>query len=418
MRIISVLIAMLMILASVLSSAGCSENPGSQADSSDNTTNEITETDTMETTTEAETETVTDAPEPEVPKKVELYQLAPESSSLMMSYVVVTPERKIIVIDGGIYGTGFNAKPYLPAAIRAILGLSEGDYFEVEAWFLSHIHSDHYYELAKMLDSYKTEDNYKINNFYFDFPECGVEWNSKQNGDYEPAEHSKLIRGFQNYYSTVGFSGISGADIPEDKWTAPEGDDKYYYNLINGAVITEEAIDKGLSIDVDGVKFRVLLTWCMDSANINDTSIIIRMEYGDHSVLFTGDCGSQESDRLLDKYGAEQLKSEYVQMGHHGQGGPNEKFYKAIDIENSIRLWPTPLWVWNDAKTYAIGATRTWAGLPFEANDFRKQGFLTAGKDFVASLYKRYPGAKSFSVEKWTPQILETQRVAVFELEK
>ena len=124
MRIISVLIAMLMILASVLSSAGCSGNPESQTDSSENTTNEITETDTMETTTEAETETVTDAPEPEVPKKVELYQLAPESSSLMMSYVVVTPERKIIVIDGGIYGTGFNAKPYLPAAIRAILGLS------------------------------------------------------------------------------------------------------------------------------------------------------------------------------------------------------------------------------------------------------------------------------------------------------
>ena len=107
---------------------------------------------------------------------VELYQLAPEPDSLMMSYVIVTPNRKVIVIDGGIDGRGMNEPPYLPSAIRAILGLEEGEYFEVEAWFLSHGHWDHFYELAKMLATYKESSNNRINNFYFDFPDYGVVW--------------------------------------------------------------------------------------------------------------------------------------------------------------------------------------------------------------------------------------------------
>ena len=120
---------------------------------------------------------------------VELYQLAPEPDSLMMSYVIVTPNRKVIVIDGGIDGRGMNEPPYLPAAIRAILGLEEGEYFEVEAWFLSHGHWDHFYELAKMLATYKESSNYRINNFYFDFPEYGVEWKTKGgDGDYNIKE--------------------------------------------------------------------------------------------------------------------------------------------------------------------------------------------------------------------------------------
>ena len=64
---------------------------------------------------------------------VELYQLAPESQSLMECYVIKTPNDKLIVIDGGIDGAGRDFAPYLPAALRAIAGVGEGEYFEVEA---------------------------------------------------------------------------------------------------------------------------------------------------------------------------------------------------------------------------------------------------------------------------------------------
>ena len=384
--------------------------------------NAVTETAVKETETQtpetdpATTEAVTEAPEPVQVGKVELYQLIPEISSLMMSYLIVTPNRKIIVIDGGIDGTGVDAKPYLPSAIRAILGLGEGDYFEVEAWFLSHVHRDHYNELGKMLNEYTAESNYKINNFYFDFPEIGVEWSSAAGeSDYDIPRLNNLKKGMDIYYSVNGFKGIKGADIPTDKWASPDGAENYYYDLINGAVINAEAIDKGLTIDIDGVAFQVLMTWCAESKYVNSTSVITRMVYGEHSVLFLADCAADEGQRLLKKYDPEVLKSEYVQMGHHGQGGPDKDFYDAIDATNSKRLWPTPAWVWNDAKTYRIGETRSWVGLPFEATDYKKEGFNKTGNDFVAGLCTKYPSSGAVKVSKWSSKVLDAQRIAAFE---
>ncbi|MBQ3927134.1 MAG: MBL fold metallo-hydrolase [Clostridia bacterium] len=366
---------------------------------------------TAETETTVETETAGAEPT----GTIELYQLAPESQSLMMSYVIVTPNKKIIVIDGGIDGTGMNAPPYLPAAIRSILGLGQDDYFEIEAWFLSHIHWDHYYELAKMLRRYKESDNFRINNFYFDFPEYGVEWRSKAgDSDYDQPTLDVLIKGMDRYYETVGFQGIDGASIPEEKWIAPEGETGYYYNLINGAVINEETVDQGLTIRVDGVDFNVLMTWWDGAHSINSTSVILKMIYKENSVLFLGDCAEDEGKRLLEYRSAEEVRSDYVQMGHHGQGGPDQEFYTAIHAKDSIRLWPTPDWVWNNAGTYAIGKTRSWIDLPYEAKDFRNEGYLDKGQDFVAGCYRHYP-KQSTKVENWTEDVLTEQRVAVFE---
>lgn len=354
------------------------------------------------------------AAESETHGTVELYQLAPEAESLLMSYVIVTPSKKVVVIDGGTDGAGQSSPAYLPSAIRAILGLGQKDYFEVEAWFFSHMHNDHYYELAKMMKRYKETDNYKIHNIYFDFPEYGVEWTSSAGDrDFEKANFEILVKGFDNYYKTVGFSGIDGADIPEDRWTAPEGEEGYYYSLVNGAVINEESVEEGLTISVDGVDFQILMTWWDGSSTINNTSVIIRMEYDGHSVLFLGDCGEQEGRRLLEMRSAEEVKSDYIQMGHHGQGGPDQAFYDAIDAKDSIRLWPTPEWVWNNADSYAIGKTRSWLDLPYEAVDFQKEKLFKTGRDFVAGCYRSYP-KQSAKAESWTERVLAEQRVAVF----
>ena len=80
-----------------------------------------------ESTTSSESANGTPRPEPA--KAVELYQLAPNSQGLMQSYVIKTKKNKLIVIDGGIDGVGTNDDPYLPAALRSILCLEEGEYF-------------------------------------------------------------------------------------------------------------------------------------------------------------------------------------------------------------------------------------------------------------------------------------------------
>ena len=350
--------------------------------------------------------------------KVELYQLAPERDSLMMSYIIVTPHRKIIVIDGGLDGAGFAAPPYLPSAIRGILGIGQNDYFEVEAWFLSHGHKDHLNELAKMLTAYKAEDNYKINNFYFDFPDFGKEWKtSSGEGDYDLEEVEKLKQGIENYYTVNPFGGIYGANIPEEQWTRPADAENYYYDLVNGAVINGTSVRDGLTISIDGVDFQVLLTWKKASTNVNSTSVILRMVYEGKSVLFLGDAYTDSGQRLLKQYEADQIKSDYIQMGHHGQNGPAKAFYDAIDAANSKRLWPTPVWVWEVYKSknnINTDTTRKWLGLPADFNEFAAQGLLEAGNDFISGLYKAYPDDPT-RVDCWNKDVLDAQRVAVFE---
>ena len=331
------------------------------------------ETNPDETPTDLPTEDTTEeATEPSEPETfpVALYQLAPEKNSLMQSYVIRTQNGKLIVIDGGIDGEGKEREPYMPSALRAIAGVGEGEYFEGEAWFLSHAHKDHMYELSKMMRDYSTESNYKINNIYFDFPEFGGAEYAAANGDMEASQ----IRENMNKYGEIIGKGSS------------------YYDDINGSVINKESVAKGLSFEIDGVKIDVLQTWdaADGTSNINDTSLVLRAHIGEQTVLFLNDLGSIGGRRLLATYG-NQLKSDIVQMAHHGQAGVNKDVYDAIDAD--VHLWPTPIWVWQHAnKTYQIDEVREW---------LYGETFLTASEyDIVSCLYAKYP-PRSTLVTAW-----------------
>ena len=334
-------------------------------------------------TTPAVEETTEAVEEPTEPAAVVLYQLAPEKNSLMQSYVIKTQNGKFIVIDGGIDGEGKDRDPYMPAALRAIAGVDEGEYFEVEAWFLSHAHKDHMYELSKMLRDYSKDSNYKINNIYFDFPEFGSAEYSAQNGD---MEISQIRENINKYGEVIGAEVKSGST---------------YYDDINGAVINAEAVAKGLSFDIDGVKVEVLQTWdpADGTSNLNDTSLVIRMTIGEQTVLFLNDLGSIGGRRLLATYGDE-LKSDIVQMAHHGQAGVNKDVYDAIDAD--VHLWPTPIWVWNNANhTYQIDEVREW---------LYGETFLTASEyDIVSCLYDKYP-TTSTKMKFWT-RVLDGMKI-------
>ncbi len=323
-------------------------------------------------------QTTEEIPEPEQPSPVALYQLAPERDSLMQSYVIKTENGKLIVIDGGIDGTGKDRDPYMPAALRSILGIGQNDYFEVEAWFLSHAHKDHMYELSKMLSEYSADSNYKINNIYFDFPEFGSNEYPAANGDMEISQ----IRENLNKYGQV-----IGAQVPEGST---------YYDQINGAVINTEAVSKGLSFEIDGVRIDVLQTWdkADGTSNLNDTSLVLRAIIGEQSVLFLNDLGTLGGRRLLTTYG-DALKSDIVQMAHHGQAGVNKDVYEAIDAQ--VHLWPTPIWVWkNENGTYQIDEVRKWV--------YGKNFLESDEYDIVACLYSKYP-TRSTEVKMWNKVI-------------
>lgn len=320
--------------------------------------------------------------------KVQIFQLSPETKSLMHSYVIKTKNDKIIVIDGGIDGDGLEAAPYLPAAIRAIKGLSQDDPFEVEAWFLTHQHRDHFNELRKMLDAYNEDSNYIIKNIYVDFPEPVTEWGDPvKNATDLHLEFLGYLKNAINHYYEVTESDLT-------------------YDKINGAVVNAENIKNGLTIEIDGVSFDILQTWSKHDNVVNSNSMIIKLRYNEHSVLFLGDCYVDSAHRLLDTYGREALKSEYIQLAHHGQSGPDKAFYDAVDAKNSIRLWPTPDWVWTRVVDWLrTHETRMWLGLPEDAKDF-----VQTDRDFVQGLHKVNVSDPTL-VSSWTSEVLKEQMV-------
>ncbi len=342
--------------------------------------------------------------------EVTVFQLAPEKDSLMMSYVIKTPNDKIVVIDGGIDGTGLSADPYLPSAIRSILGLPEDGAFEVEAWFLTHAHRDHFNELSKMLGRYTRQETYKINNFYFDFPEMKKEWSTRgAESDYQLVEMQDLQYGLNNYYQELGETIPADAKNEDGSELTGAQRRRYHYDRLNGATVNENTVKDGLTITVDGVDFNVLQTWSKNDQVVNSNSMVIRMCYKEHSILFLGDTYGDSGDRLLRTYGADALKSDYVQMSHHGQAGANQNFYLSIGADKSKRLWPTPAWVWDTSNNnLQTGTTRSWLGLPESAADFDKDAHPD---DYVMGLYDCYP-ENPHELSSWTAKVLKEQTVA------
>ena len=334
---------------------------------------------------------------------VQVYQLAPNPDCLTECYVIKTANNKIIVIDGGIDGSGKESETYLPSAIRAILGLKKNDYFEVEAWLVSHAHSDHFYELAKMLREYTEKSNYKINNFYFDFPDIGVEWSSISEDDAELECMQVLYEGFDNYFRVN--------NVIDGSVTDPMA----AYNSLNGKTITTESVNNGLTVTVDSVNIDVLLDWSPEDLIVNSTSVVFRLRYNEHSILFLGDSYTDTEKRLLEKYNPSELESEYVQLAHHGQNGTSREFYDAINAKNSIRLWASPQWLWNSGEDspYQIAEVRTWMGLPADPEVYISEGCDCSGRDYVVGLYQYFP-RKPSETSSWNTAVLDSQRVAVF----
>ncbi len=85
-------------------------------------------------------------------------------------------------------------------------------------------------------------------------------------------------------------------------------------------------------ISDDGVTFDVLAPYGTDDeTDTNAHSIVLRMTYGDFSVLLTGDAPTVIEQDLVRWYG-NQLESEIIKAGHHGsRTSTSESFVTAIN---------------------------------------------------------------------------------------
>lgn len=235
-----------------------------------------------------------------------IYQLPPVGSSQIMSYAIST-DNSLFIIDGG---TGSESK-YLEDFIN-----SHGN--KVDAWFITHPHPDHVGALTDILNGGRII----IDKLYHSLPKR--EWIKA----YEP----EYIRTYDNLESAI-----------------------------NNSKVTQQRLELYQKIIINNISITILLVNNPEITRnaINNSSLIFKIASKDRNVLFLGDAGLEEGKKLINTVPESILKSEFVQMAHHGQNGVGEEVYKEIAPEYC--LWPTPKWLWdNDAgKGYNSGKWKT-----------------------------------------------------------
>jgi len=224
-----------------------------------------------------------------------VWQLPSQTDNIGNSYVFLMNDGKVVVMDGGVKEEALYLRGFL-----AVLGN------KVDLWFISHPHADHVGALAEIL---KNPKDLKIEKIY----------------------HSE--------FSPQLYAAESGSK---------EGVEKFYELLKKSGIPVEDVKTPGMVVKIDQTSFKILGLKNEDLTMnpYNNSSMIIRVWDDSKSMVFLGDCGSEESERLLSSPFRKDLDCDYLQMAHHGQQGASKHFYRTIKFKAC--LWPTPTWVYNN----------------------------------------------------------------------
>lgn len=92
----------------------------------------------------------------------------------------------------------------------------------------------------------------------------------------------------------------------------------HFVQTVEDAQLTLEVPDYGVRYRLGEAEFEFIGP-LSDHSNVNDDSLVMRLEYGDTSFLFTGDITAKAEKELIAD-GAE-LKCDVLKVAHHGSSG-------------------------------------------------------------------------------------------------
>lgn len=119
-----------------------------------------------------------------------------------------------------------------------------------------------------------------------------------------------------------GLDEVVKAFEVETVFTSPYAGDggsyEYFVSAAEERGLALEAPDEGVHYRLGEASFEFIGP-LSDHEDLNDDSLVFRLEYGDTSFLFTGDMTSTGEKELIES-GAE-LKSDVLKVGHHGSRG-------------------------------------------------------------------------------------------------
>ena len=225
----------------------------------------------------------------------------------MLSTVFVSPEGRILVVDGGAYADGEFLRRFLKA-------LGE----RVDYWFVTHAHADHFGALVEM-NRGRDKPAIAIGELLFSFPERG--WMERS----EKTAAEEIAPWYDEFMAGIG------AKIPR-------GD-----------------CSPGRRIALGSWSFEILNPphLCEIRGPLNNSTVCLSVDAGGKRWLVTGDIAEDGQQALLSSLAGRE-RHDVVFMSHHGQHGANKDFYAKVAPE--IAVWPTTRWLWdNHPKAGTVG---------------------------------------------------------------
>ena len=252
--------------------------------------------------------------------KTEFYLLKDTTASQMMGIVIITPDKKTIVIDGGTRGDSEQLMNFLRQKSSS----------HVDAWFFTHPHQDHLGAFSYIFQYYMEEIT--VDKIYHHFPS----YEELMEYEYRTNDEKRV-------------------------WQTTE---RLFENEFKNKVQVVQANDV---FQIGEIKITVLKVYDPQMTNnfINNSSVVYRVENENTSFLILGDLGEEAGNELMQTCPLELLQADYTQMAHHGQAGVSKAFYEYIKPKRCI--WPTPEWLWNndngegfDTGPWLTVRTREW----------------------------------------------------------
>jgi len=205
------------------------------------------------------------------------------------SFLIVFPDGETMLVD-----CGFAAMAPIITRTLQNYGITRIDYF-----VLTHPHSDHAGSIAFTKDIKDSLlENFEIGKCYY----TGV-------------------------YNT--------------EWSDP----KKFENLMDSYGIPREVLQEGDELDIGGVHLTIINppegsagTSISVTQEMNNSSLTIRMDYGEFSALLTGDLYESREMELVKKYG-DFLDVDLLKIPHHGhQTSTSEQFVRATSPEVAVGI--------------------------------------------------------------------------------
>ncbi len=216
-------------------------------------------------------------------------------------YIVTLPDGRFIIHDGG---DKHKSKPdYIYEALKELA--HNPDNIVVAAWYISHPHDDHQNAFEEFVANHA--EDVKVETVVYNYMNAAAYDFSRGDGTTESG--SRFVNSIEACAKKLNARVIK----------AHTGQTLYYGSVSIEIIYTVE--------DYLPNQFNY----------INSTSLVIRIKAADTTVMMLADT-THESGSVVEYMWGDYLKSDMVQIAHHGMWSSNASLYKCINAD--VVLWP------------------------------------------------------------------------------